>query len=77
VTAYLDPDEPLSGLIPLAEAPAIAHVSPRTLRRWIAAKRLRVLEGHVIESELLAVEAERWAARHAGRPGARPPELAT
>jgi predicted site-specific integrase-resolvase len=72
----LDPDESLTELIPLEDAPAIAHVSARTLRRWIAAGRLRVLAGHVVEGELLAVEAERWESRRAGRPGARPPKLA-
>lgn len=68
----LDPDDELSQLIPLDDAPAIAGISRRTLNRWIAAGRLRVLAGHVVERELLAVERERWESRHAGRPGARP-----
>jgi hypothetical protein len=68
----LDPDDELSELIPLDQAPAIAQVSARTLRRWINDRRLRVLAGHVVERELLAVEKERWESRHAGRPGARP-----
>jgi predicted site-specific integrase-resolvase len=72
----LDPDDELSELIPLDQAPTIAQVSARTLRRWIAAGRLTVTADHVVERELLAVEAERWASRHAGRPGARPPKLA-
>jgi hypothetical protein len=68
----LDPDDELSELIPLDQAPAIAQVSDRTIRRWIADGRLTVRAGHVVERQLLAVEAERWTARHAGRPGARP-----
>lgn len=73
----LDPDDELSELIPLDDAPAIVCVSRRTLNRWIAAGRLTVRAGHVVERDLLDVEAERRAARHAGRPGARPPRLAS
>lgn len=73
----LDPDDELSVLIPLGQAAKIADVSDRTLRRWINDRRLRVLAGHVVERELLAVEKERWESRRAGRPGARPPELAS
>lgn len=73
----LTPDNELTELIPLNQAPAIAHVTRRTLNRWIAAGRLTVLADHVIEAELLDVEAERRAARHRGRPGARPPRLAS
>lgn len=75
-TVRLDPDDELSELIPLDQAATIAQVSDRTLRRWIAAGRLRLLAGHVIERQLLDVEAERRAARRAGRPGARLPRLA-
>jgi hypothetical protein len=70
--ARLNPDDELSELIPLDQAAEIAGVSSRTLRRWITDRRLRVLAGHVVERELLAVEKERWESRHAGRPGARP-----
>lgn len=72
----LDPDDELSELIPLDQAAEIARVSRRTLNRWIAAGRLRVRAGHVVERELLDVEVERRTARRAGRPGARPPKLA-
>jgi hypothetical protein len=73
----LDPDDELSELIPLDQAAQLADISDRTLRRWIAAGRLRVLAGeYVVERELLAVEKERWESRRAGRPGARPPKLA-
>ncbi|WP_433225567.1 hypothetical protein [Actinomadura formosensis] len=73
----LDPDDELSELVPLDDAPALACVSRRTLNRWIAAKRLTVIEvrgytgRYVREDELLDVEHERRKARRQGRPGAR------
>lgn len=73
----LDPADELTELVPLDEAPALACVSRRTLNRWIASGRLRVIElpgytgRYVVEGELLAVEHERRQARSQGRPGAR------
>jgi hypothetical protein len=68
----LDPDDELSELLTLDQAAEVAARSRRTISRWIATGRLRCLPGGwIIERELLAVEAERHHARHAGRPGAR------
>lgn len=73
----LDPDDELTELVPLDQAAALACVSRRTLNRWIAAGRLRVIQvrgltgQYVVESELLDVEYERRQARRRGRPGAR------
>ncbi|KAB2347337.1 hypothetical protein [Actinomadura rudentiformis] len=74
---YADHSDPLSSVIPLADAPAAVSVTRRTINRWIAAKRLRVITPpgttgrYVIKRELLACERDRHLASHQGRPGAR------
>lgn len=68
----LDPRDELSTALTIAEAAEVAQRSRRTINRWIAQGRLRVLPGRrVVERELLEVErACRHAARR-GRPGPR------
>lgn len=67
------PDDELT--VPLTlQAAALAHVTPRTLHRWISSGRLRAYtdpeKGRtvVLEGDLLDVEAERRRSRNQGRP---------
>lgn len=52
-------------------AAELTQVSPRTIRRWIGEDRVQVYCGYLRLSQVLAVEAERRAARNPGRPGPR------
>jgi hypothetical protein len=71
----LDPTDPLSQPIPLKQAAERASVSPRTVRRWLAAGQLKLMENMpgewVLVGDLLACERDRYLAAHAGRPGPR------
>lgn len=70
----LDPHDELSGALTIDEAAVVAGRTRRTINRWIASGRLRVLPGRrVVERDLVDLEAECHAASTAGRPGARPP----
>lgn len=75
----LDPTNPLSEPIRLKDAAERASVSPRTVRRWLQAGQLKLMENMpgdwVLVSDLLACERDRYLAAHAGRPGARTPGL--
>lgn len=72
VMLQLERDDPLSTVLTLDEAAQVAHVSVRTIRRWIAEGRLPVLPGgRVVERGLLDVERQQRRTRHAGRRGPR------
>jgi hypothetical protein len=78
VTLRLNPADPLSTVLTVAQAATVAGRTVRTVNRWIATGRLTTLPGRrVVERDVLAVEAATWAAGHAGRPGARPRLLAS
>lgn len=75
----LDPDDPLSQPIPLKQAAAQASVSERTVRRWVQAGHLKLLQNMpgqwVTVRAVLECERDRYVAAHAGRPGVRVPGL--
>lgn len=71
----LDPADPLSRIIPLRDAAALAGVSARTVRRWVASGQLELLPhlpGRFVTARaVLECERDRHVAGHQGRPGAR------
>ena len=78
MTLRLNPADPLSTVLTVAQAATVAGRTVRTVNRWIATGRLTTLPGRrVVERDVLAVEATMWTAQHAGRPGARPRLLAS
>ena len=53
--------------ITVDDAAELVGRSPRTIRRWIAERRLIAVRGHMREADVLRVDAETRAARNTPR----------